>query len=182
MHARERSHAHRDGRPRTEVVRPVLRQKQTARLLGQTSQSNLFLVHLSHHVDVSSGEGVTSVLRCTTLSPTNGSPLGFGLSLADLPAPRSQDLDDLWGDGGRQRDPYEYEALVDGIGQGELGRETYRDVSAVASPSCGSQCGDCVLCRTARNGLGFPERRLDPHDNVPLCEPRRKEISRGSVR
>lgn len=52
------------------------------------------------------------------------SPLGLGnagalerlgLPLPNLPAPRSQHLDDLWRHSGREWDSYEDEALVDGI-------------------------------------------------------------------
>lgn len=44
----------------------------------------------------------------------------LGLLLADLPAPRSEHLDHLGRDGGRQGDADEDEALVDGVCKREL--------------------------------------------------------------
>lgn len=51
--------------------------------------------------------------------------LFLGLSFANLPSPRSQDLDDFRGHGSRQGYPYENEAFVYSVRKGKLGGETY---------------------------------------------------------
>lgn len=65
-----------------------------------------------------------SGLRLFNFARPFGSPLGPGLSLANLPAPRPQDLDNLGRDGRRQGHADKDEALVDGVSECKLGCET----------------------------------------------------------
>jgi hypothetical protein len=57
----------------------------------------------------------------------------FGDSLANVPAPGPEHLDHLWRDGGGEWHPHENEALVDGVGEGELRAETCAGEQSISS-------------------------------------------------
>lgn len=61
----------------------------------------------------------------------------LGLLLADLPAPRPEDLDDLGGDGRRQGHSEEDEALVDGVREGQLRDEACPVLAQLELPGVG---------------------------------------------